>query len=515
MTKKIVTLFIRDTSINLLEMKGMRVQKWASSPLEAGLVSQGVIQDEEQVAAQVRELFRLEKVTTRKVIAGLSGLNSLYRLITMPELPGAILDEAVKHEAGRVMPVSLDEVYLSYQPTAAPKGEMRVFLAAYPRDGADTLVRTLRKAGLEPYLMDLAPLALCRIPNEPRAIIVNARSEHLTIMVITERLPQLIRWLQLPGEAESLTEKLPAVTEELSRTVTFYNSSHLESPLDSDVPVFVCGELAEAPDAWPSLVGRLNYNVLALPSPVEQIEGFPANEFMVNIGLALKELLPEDVEAHYSIVNLNTLPEIYLPKAFPISRILVPVGVTIGVAVLVYLGLLVQNTMADTKVLDSQLNAMQRSITQQRQEITSIKEQTVQTQNEINPVRTQINQVKAKTGIFQSTATGLEQVREKVDQDLEKIASLAPADIALLYGGDKIEMGGQRAGQGQVGHNVDEASITGIAPGNEGYKAIFEYAKALRNSGRFSMVIISSIRAYETGEDEDYKQGFNFAFTVE
>ena len=168
MAKKIVTVFIRDTSINLLEMRDMRVQKWASLPLEPGLVSQGVVEDEDQVAARIKELFNLEKISDRKVIAGMSGLNSLYRLITLPELPEAIRDEAVRREAERVMPVSLDEVYLSYQHVPSPKGEIQVFLAVFPRNGADALLRTLRKAGLEPYLMDLAPLALCRIPNEPR-----------------------------------------------------------------------------------------------------------------------------------------------------------------------------------------------------------------------------------------------------------------------------------------------------------------------------------------------------------
>ena len=107
MARKVTTLFIRDTNINLLVMKGRRVEKWASLPLEPGLVSQGVVLDEAQVADKVKELFNLEGVTTKKVIVGLSGLNSLYRIITMPELPEAILAEAVKREAERVVPVSL------------------------------------------------------------------------------------------------------------------------------------------------------------------------------------------------------------------------------------------------------------------------------------------------------------------------------------------------------------------------------------------------------------------------
>ena len=50
MAKKVVTLFIRDDSANLLIMSGKRVEKWASLPLEPGLVSQGLVVDEAQVA---------------------------------------------------------------------------------------------------------------------------------------------------------------------------------------------------------------------------------------------------------------------------------------------------------------------------------------------------------------------------------------------------------------------------------------------------------------------------------
>ena len=76
---KIVTLFIDDTNIRLLIAKGKRVQKWARLLLEPGLVRDGVIIDEAQVADRLKELFKLEKVTATRVIAGISGLNSLYR----------------------------------------------------------------------------------------------------------------------------------------------------------------------------------------------------------------------------------------------------------------------------------------------------------------------------------------------------------------------------------------------------------------------------------------------------
>jgi len=145
MAKKVTTLFITDTAIKLLVMKGQKVEKWASSPLEPGLVSQGLVVDEEQVADQVKELFKREKVKTNKVIIGLSGLDSLYRVITLPDLPEAIIPEAVRREANRMMPTPLEEVYFSYQRLPAT-GEGRFFLATFSRNLTDALVRTLRKA---------------------------------------------------------------------------------------------------------------------------------------------------------------------------------------------------------------------------------------------------------------------------------------------------------------------------------------------------------------------------------
>jgi type IV pilus assembly protein PilM len=460
-------------------------------PLEPGLVAQGVIREETQVADKIKELLRPENVSAGKVIAGMSGMNSLYRLITLPEMPDAILAEAVRREAKRVLPVSLDEVYLSYQPVPSGKGERRLFLATYPRNMADALLRTMRKAGLDPYLMDLAPLALARIPDESRAIIINSRAEHADIIVIEERLPQLIRVLSLPSEAKSLSERLSAISEELTRTVMFYNSSHLEKPLSSSVPLFVVGELAEAPDSWPSLVGRFGFPVSLLPLPIEYPEGFPANDLMVNIGLALKELTQERGGGNFSIVNLNTLPEVYRPRRTEISRILVPVGIIIGVGILVFMGYLAQRASTETGRLESQVVASEQPLAQPNRDIAAIKEQIKQTEPQIKPIETQIGQVTATTAVFTSTRDGLTTSRHKVDADLDKIVRLLPSNVDLLT----------------VNHTAEGITITGLAP-DEDY--IFEYTRALRGSGRISSLIITSITLEEKEEEGVAVVQYNF-----
>ena len=459
MAKRVTTLFIRDTGINLLVMKGGHVEKWASSLLEPGLVSQGLIVDEDQVAERVKALFNQEKVKAKKVITGVSGLDSLYRVITVPDLPEAIIPEAVRREAQRTMPTPLEEVYFSYQSLPATR-EKRFFLATFPRNLTDALVSTLRKAGVKPYVMDLAPLALCRIPNEPRAIIVNARLEHLDIMVMIDRIPQVIRTLSLPGEGESLAGNLPFITEEFNRTVTFYNSTHLEQPLNPSVPVFVCGDLAEAPETWQSLAGGSGYSVSPLPSPVAAPEGFNPNEFMVNIGLALKELQVEKEGARFSLVNFNALPEAYLPEHFSIARVLIPVGIVIGVGVIVFLGLLVLNNRTEIEALRSDVTIAERRVTQEQGDVTAL--------------RTQVASVKGVADTLHNTVTTLQRDRATMHEDLREIYRLAGQAVTL----------------GSVSHSGSSVTLKGTGPDVD---SVYAYARALRDSGRFSVVWISSI----------------------
>jgi type IV pilus assembly protein PilM len=474
MAKRVTTLFIRDTSINLLVMKGDKVEKWASLPLEPGLVSQGLVVDEAQVAGKVKQIFKETGAKTKKVITALSGHDSLYRIISLPELPEAVLPEAIRREAKRTIPTPLEEVYFSYQRLDAPKGETRVFLVTFPRNLVDALIRTLRQAGVKPYIMDLAPLALCRIPNEPRAMIVNARLEHLDVIVIADRLPQVIRRLVLPGEAESLEERLPLIAEEFNRTVAFYNSSHMEKPLDTTVPVFVCGDLAEKPETWESVISRTGYSVSPLPSPVQAPEGFNPNEFTVNIGLALKELPADKEGANFSLVNFNALPEAYVPPRFSILRVLVPVGAVIGIGLIVVAIILILSGRADIAALQSQVTTAETSVYQLRAQIAALNTQIASTGAAADELSTQL--------------TTMEQGRAMFQEDLAQIVGLATDRVTL----------------GSVSHGGSSVTVRGSASDEND---IFKYARDLRSGGRFSEVWITSI----TGSAGSYS--FTFSLT--
>ena len=492
MAKKITTLFVRDNSINVLVVDGERVEKWASGPLEPDLVNQGLIVDEEKVSAAIRDVFKQNQIRGGKVIAGISGANTLYRIITLPEMPDALLGEAIRREARRVLPVSLDDVNLSYQEVpSVSKGEKRLFLATFPKNTIDAMIQTVKKAGLDPYLMDLAPLALSRVPDEPRCIIINVRGNQADIIVVEERMPQLVRVLSLPSEAVSLEEKLPAVTEELNRTVVFYNSSHVEKPLNPSVPLYVGGEAAEAPDTWAQLVGRLNFPVAVLPLPVEAPEGFPAIDFMVNVGLALKELSAERGDGNFSVINLNVLPEAYQPRRIAVSRVVVPAVILVGVGILGYMGYLALQSRSETTRLNEELTKSEQPLALQSAEIATLKAEIKQAEPLAAPVEAQIAQVRAVASVFQSTMTGLTTNRAKMDSDLKDVV------VGQLPG--SVTAAGRDLTLTTVTHDGNVIVVTGTTT-NEDF--VFTYARNLRSAGGIKSVVIASISRVVTEEGE-------------
>ncbi|MDX9802768.1 MAG: pilus assembly protein PilM [Dehalococcoidales bacterium] len=489
MAKKKVTLYIEDTEIKLLVSNGHKINKWASFSLEPSLVHDGAIQDEAKVAQAIKELFHLQKVSSKKVTVALSGLNSIFRIINLPALPPKMLPEAIINEASRVIPRPLEEVYLSHQVISSLQGETRIFLTAYPRTLTDTLMRTLSKAGLKTTVMDLAPLALARCVNEPRAVLINAWLSNLDIVILTDKLPQVVRSISLAGEEMSTEEKTSAIVEEFNRTVSFYNSNRKANQLDTTVPVYVSGDLAQEENLWQSFNLELSdYKVNQIAPPIEAPELFIPAQYMINIGLALKGILPGGADNHYSAIDLNILPEAYLPPSFSWYRILVPVAAVCAIGGLFYLWLIIQNVGNDITKIQTDTTSINARADQIRSDTNPVKtaiaeqqEQNAALSSQIKSLETEISETQNLAVIFNDTADMFRNGLDTTNTNLPEFFTLKPEGVLLS----------------SVSSSEDTFNLSGTAPSEN---LIYDYAKSLRTSERFNSVNINSIN--ENSDEE-------------
>jgi type IV pilus assembly protein PilM len=481
-----VSLYIEDTEIKLLVTNRNRVEKWASLMLDAGLVREGVILDENRVAESIKQLFKLQKVTYTNVAVGISGLNSAFRIISIPEVPQKLLPEAVSNEASRILPMPLSQVYYSYQPIPSAKGEMRLFLVAYPRNSTDALLSVIKKAGLKTHLMGLAPLALARCVNDKHAILLNAWRNFVDIIILSERIPLVIHSLSLPVEGISLQERLPVLTEELNRTITFYNSTYPDKPFDKSTEIYVSGDIARENDSLQYL-SKLGYPVTVVKPALNYTDVFDPTQYMVNVGLALKGQGPGGANSQYSIININMLPQAYQPIVFSWMRVLMPVGAVVAIIVLAYSALALRSLRDDTSSSTKQYNNLQTQIiklsadNRQAQDAITAKEAESNTlAAQADAVQNQIAVVQQNEVFFNNTLNGFKMDLDNGDKNMHEVVDVAPAGLNIT----------------DMAYQTDGIALNGVASSES---LILTYARSLRSGGSFASVTVSSIEALPGG----------------
>jgi len=456
-----VTLEITDTRINLLVLQGRHVRAAASWPLEPGLVREGIIADRAAVGQRLRELMDSCGVTETQAIVGISGLHAIYRVFNLPRLPRGMLDEAVKRQIGKVLPVPESEVYVSWQAIEISGTETLICLVGIPRNSVDAVTETLRLAGLEARIMDVSPLALARVVDESNAIIINAQPDSFDIVVMLDGIPRLLRSLTMPQPVVPVSGVEATLREELDRTVAFLDLSREGYPKTAGLPVFVAGEARQmVADALP------DYPVKPLPQWFSLPEGLDAGDYAVNIGLALKQVKAGRVQSR---VDMNVVPEIYRPKPFPIMVLVFWAIVLIAVASVILVAISTVGAVSQTTSLQTQLNSLERQV-----------ETATGTVAPLAKLKTKFDQSNAKLAILKQPMADFKAQRVSVNEKLARVTSLKPGNVELIT----INYGAT-------------FTVSGTAPDKT---LVLHYASAIRDSGKFSRVVVQQLTEVKFNE---------------
>ncbi len=472
MAKKVVTLYVDDAGIRLLVCRGNRVRRWAELPLPPGQIEGGVITDEAGVANSLRQLLKEQKIRVKKVVVGLSGLHCLTRPIILPQLPKAMLAEAVIREARRLLPVPPEQLYITWHTLPVPGGKTYVFLVAIPRRSADALLKMLQRANLKPCIMGIKPLALAGLVKEPTAIIVDVQPTEFDIVIMVDGVPQPIRTLSFPSQALSLEKKLSIIVSDLNRTIEFYNSNDPEQPLNPGVPMYVSGEIASEPKLCQSLSDRLGYTVSALKSPLRVNKWFTPNNYLVNIGLALQEPSLRKM-AGPVVAKSNLLPVEYQPKPISWGRVIALPSAIAVAGLAVPLVMFMSGTSADIALTSEQLELASQVLSEkqsQKQELT----------RNINELEGRVAELEASLATFNVVLNRIDTQCSAINGNLGVTMDNLPKLIELT----SVECSG------------DTVSINGQSPSET---EVLLYARSLRSSGQFSETDVASVARNESG----------------
>lgn len=369
---KVVTLDIDSTGIRLMEIKGGVVRKWAAVSFEPGNGEGEVVPDKSSLSTMVRQLMASSGIKASKVVASISGLYSVSRVLPESNLPPApTTQEAVLEMAKEIMPLSGDKTYLSWQTMAAGEGEQLVLTVGMPRDMMDNEVRALKAVGINPHVVELRTIALTRAVNKAQALILNIEPSSFDIIVVANGVPEIMRTIAWQPDNRTKGDALEPLVAALETTVDFYNSRHLDSPLDPATPLFVTGQMSTDLTLVEKLQAGLEYPIESLAPSLECPAYLPTSQYAVNIGLALRKMPSFENSGQGGLVplDINLLPETYRPWR-PTARLLYSfVVIVMALALLFPLFQITSEATAKTANLETKFDILNNQLTLKKLEI--------------------------------------------------------------------------------------------------------------------------------------------------
>src|SRR3989442_10193539 len=159
--QSLVGLDIGSHTIKVVELeaqtnKTQRLAHWGISPPLAEAIVDGEIMDRQLVTDGIRNLFESRGITSRHVVAAVSGRAVIVKKITMNKLSPEDAEQAVYWEAEQHVPYDINDVSLDFEILGAapndPK-QMQVLLIAAKKDMVLNFSELIHEAGLTPLIV--------------------------------------------------------------------------------------------------------------------------------------------------------------------------------------------------------------------------------------------------------------------------------------------------------------------------------------------------------------------------
>lgn len=223
-----VGLSIGKEYVDLVEvrrtLRGARVGRFVSVPLrpEGGREGVGEIPEarHERLVEAIHEALRESGIRTRSVVSNLPEEEVIVRYFQMPHLPKKERHQAIRFEARKYIPFTLEDLVSDFFVLEEGRGKerMNVVFVAAKRQAVERHTLLLAKAGLQISHLEVLPFSflrllhrLNRIPKEKTIGFVDVDASSSTITLVKQGLPYLVRHVSLesPPEAPEGMETAP------------------------------------------------------------------------------------------------------------------------------------------------------------------------------------------------------------------------------------------------------------------------------------------------------------------
>jgi len=205
----LVGIDISTSSVRLVELargaKGeLRLERYAAEPLPRNAVTDGNIENMDQVVEVVRRVWKKSGTRAKLAALGMPPASVITKKIILPAgLSEDQLEVQVESEASQYIPFALDEVSLDFDvigPAANSADDIEVMLAASRREKVEDRVAIAEASGLKATVMDIESYA------------ARAALDRVILQLPESGVGQVIALFQIGAQVTHISVMLDGVT---------------------------------------------------------------------------------------------------------------------------------------------------------------------------------------------------------------------------------------------------------------------------------------------------------------
>lgn len=301
------------------------------------LIDDSLGKAQNEIASLIKEICQKSKTTTTKAITALPNFSVFSSIITLPSVSKKDLEAAIRWEAKKLIPLSLEEMVLDWKIINKEKDQrnIKVLLTGASRQLVQKYLDIFKMAGLNLLSLETESFALIRslVGNDPSSLMItNMGARSTDIFIVEKGLPVLNRSIEVGGnlltsalaqalslslkEAEQfkhdigiiidvsnqgptvIEETITPIINEIKYIKNLYLNRSLEGSKENIEKLILAGGGARLPNLVPYLSNLLQMKVyigdpwsyVIYPLDLKPVLDSIAPQFAVPIGLAMRDI---------------------------------------------------------------------------------------------------------------------------------------------------------------------------------------------------------------------------------
>lgn len=208
-----------------------KVERLGRIAMPKNAVVSGEIIDKAAVQNSLKELIKALKPSTSKAVIAITSKSVITRSIRMPIMTMNEIEESLKYEVERYIPMSLDDIIYDFSDAGVVEADggkqQQVMLVAAPKKEIYGLYEFFKQAGVNPIAIETPAFALWRLycivasAAEDTFACLDMGNQTSTIIIFKEKKPHFIRQIPLGGQHiwEAITASMGAAFDEAAASL--------------------------------------------------------------------------------------------------------------------------------------------------------------------------------------------------------------------------------------------------------------------------------------------------------